>query len=201
MNESLDAKAKEIKHRIELGDQSTDKAEQNFMSAGLLLIAAKEEVSHTKGLTWAKFLAQCGGVKRSRANELITIADGRKSVEEVRAARRARDVKAPVSKLLTADDGQLSEKAEQDQGPITLNGISAETKAAIAVLGTEYRKHTQAHTSHLALAAKDIHRAGSALVQLKALVETTVQDWWEFYKLNFDKPRKYAEEAMRDAAN
>jgi hypothetical protein len=84
-----------------------------------------------------------------------------------------------------------------DEPVVNEGDLDEETKLAASGLATQYRKHTQAHTTHLALAKKDIHRAGSVLTELKVLIESTGLDWWSFYTKHFDKPRKYAEQAMR----
>jgi hypothetical protein len=201
----IDTLGKQIKAHIDTGDKTASEAEEHYMAAGLLLIDAKERVTHTKGLTWTKFLADQCGVGRSRANELIAIADGRTTVEEVRDNVRDRVAKHAKSRQPAAvTNGQSSEITQHDQEPCELdvvNPVDAATKEAIIALAQDYRKQTYAHTTHLALAAKGIHRAGTVLTKLKALVEScTEEDWWEFYKLNFDKPQKYAEQAMRDAA-
>ena len=127
---AIEAVAKEIKQRIACGDRDADKAEQHFKSAGLLLIDAKEKVKHIRGLTWTNFLIQCGGVKRSRANELIAIADGRTSVEEVREGYKDRNAKRPKTAV---SHGQSPEIPEQDQEE---RDVDTEIKARTADAAT-----------------------------------------------------------------
>jgi hypothetical protein len=74
---------------------------------------------------------------------------------------------------------------------------NSESESTIGTLADEYRRHAVSHTNHVALATKDMHRAGRALLQLKELVEAKGEIWWDFYAANFDKPCKWAEQAMK----
>ena len=76
----LDVRAATIKAHVKKGDDGLDKAEQHFKSAGGHLLKAKREVLRTKGLTWPAFLVGQCGLQRSRADELIAIANGDKSL-------------------------------------------------------------------------------------------------------------------------
>lgn len=71
--------------RIEAGDKSAERASKMYISAGLALIEAKRLVPNFKN-----FLRNhCGDLSRSRAYELINIANGKS--EEVRSNNRTRD--------------------------------------------------------------------------------------------------------------
>lgn len=72
---------------------------------------AKERVKATKGLTWPEFLKVHVGLGRSRANELIMIGDGRKTVKGLREAGAARMQKSRASTKRPSRDGQ----SQQDQ--------------------------------------------------------------------------------------
>jgi hypothetical protein len=75
----------EIVTRIEAGDKSADRASQMYISAGLQLIEAKRLAPNFK-----KFLRDhCNDLSRSRAYELIKIANGKS--EEVQSSNRSRD--------------------------------------------------------------------------------------------------------------
>jgi hypothetical protein len=82
---TLETLGRDIVARIEAGDKSTDRADQLYKSAGLQLIEARSGVPD-----FSAFLRDhCNGLSRSRAYELIAIADGK--AEEVRSKNRSRD--------------------------------------------------------------------------------------------------------------
>ena len=75
----------EIAARVEAGDKARGRADQMYVSAGILLIEARSRVPD-----FSAFLHDhCNGLSRSRAYELIKIAEGKP--EEVRSKNRARD--------------------------------------------------------------------------------------------------------------
>jgi hypothetical protein len=84
VNESQLARA--IKAHIAKGDYAKDKAEQHYISAGQYLKALKAQ----HGGNWEEWTtllrAKCD-LSTGRASELMQIADGRTSREELRAAR------------------------------------------------------------------------------------------------------------------
>lgn len=80
-------------------EKAQEKAEQQMMSAGLYLKEAQERLKRRKDMNFAEFLLKHCPIGKSRAYEIIAIADGRKTVEEVREAnafrqaeKRQRDV-------------------------------------------------------------------------------------------------------------
>jgi hypothetical protein len=82
---TLEVLGKQILARIEAGDKSAERASQMYISAGLNLIEAKRLVPNFKN-----FLRDhCNNLSRSRAYELIRIANG--NSEEVRSNNRTRD--------------------------------------------------------------------------------------------------------------
>src|SRR5438874_1232025 len=83
MNEAQLIKA--IKAHIAKADQAKDKAEQHYVAAGLHLKTLKAEHDGNWD-EWAALLrAQCD-LSTGRASELMQIADGRTSLEKIRAA-------------------------------------------------------------------------------------------------------------------
>src|SRR5262245_37742310 len=78
-----------IKAQVAAGDKALDKAEEHYRSAGCRLIEAKERVLRTRGLTWPAFLVGHCSLQRSRADELIAIANGTTTLAEVRARKAA----------------------------------------------------------------------------------------------------------------
>jgi hypothetical protein len=78
-----------VKAHIAKGDKAKDKAEQHYIAAGQHLTALKAE--HTG--TWAEWEAlvkERAGIGKSRASELMQIADGTKTIEGTRAEARER---------------------------------------------------------------------------------------------------------------
>jgi len=73
------------------GEKAKERADQQFMSAGIYLSEAKERISLRKDMNFAEFLLKHCPIGKSRAYEIIAISDGRKTVEEVREDRRGRD--------------------------------------------------------------------------------------------------------------
>jgi hypothetical protein len=75
-----------IKTHIEKGDQAAEKSEQHYVTAGLHLIDLKAQ---HKGnwQDWQTLLKTKVGIGKSRASELMQIADGRKTVEAVRGRK------------------------------------------------------------------------------------------------------------------
>jgi hypothetical protein len=82
MNDEQRIKA--IKARIEKGDQSKDKAEQHYASAGILLNELRDGRSKAE---WAELLKTKCDLSVTRAYELIAIADRRKTVADLRLAK------------------------------------------------------------------------------------------------------------------
>jgi hypothetical protein len=72
-----------IKAHIERGDRAKDKADQHYIAAGQHLKALKEQ-HEGSWAEWEALLNDKVGIGKSRASELMQIADGRKTVDEVR---------------------------------------------------------------------------------------------------------------------
>jgi hypothetical protein len=79
-----------IKAHIAAGDKAVGKAEEHYIAAGLQLAEAKRRVKAEGKMTWPAFLVGRCGVQRTRADELISIAEGRITSAEVRNAIAAR---------------------------------------------------------------------------------------------------------------
>jgi len=124
-NLPLDTLAATIKAHIARGDASIEKAEQHYKAAGIHLMEAKEQVRRRKDITWPAFLIQHCEIRRSRADELIAIADGRKSLAEVRETKRASSAATYERyKAAATSSGKSAEKAQQNQqsrisGPVS----------------------------------------------------------------------------------
>jgi len=79
-----------IKAHIAKGDKAADKAEQHYIAAGQHLKTLKAE--HTGSWSeWEELLRDRVGIGKSRASELMAIADGTKTLAEVRATTAERN--------------------------------------------------------------------------------------------------------------
>jgi hypothetical protein len=74
---------KSIKAHIEKGDRAKDKSEQHYISAGRYLAILKQD--HTASWAeWEEILRTRLKLSTGRASELMQLADGRKSLQEIR---------------------------------------------------------------------------------------------------------------------
>jgi hypothetical protein len=80
-----------IKVLVEKGDHATKKAEQFYVSAGQHLKTLRDTASSKA--EWARLINEKCDLGISRAYELIQIADGRTTVEKVRANTNRRKAK------------------------------------------------------------------------------------------------------------
>lgn len=77
--------------RIERGDMAVAKAEDHYKAAGIHLLEAKARLKRPGEILWSAFLfSRCKGLCQSRAYELMAIADGRTTLEEIRSKARER---------------------------------------------------------------------------------------------------------------
>jgi hypothetical protein len=109
-----------IKAHIAAGDKAVGKAEEHYKAAGIHLLEAKERVKRMANLTWPAFLVGQCGVQRSRADELILIAEGKKTLEEVRAGYRERDARRRERQSSAVAHGGSSEIVQSEQPPLLL---------------------------------------------------------------------------------
>lgn len=98
-----------IKALVSKGDQAKDKSEQYYVAAGKHLETLKDSGAHKReDMTWDAYVSERCGIGKSRAYELMQIADGRKTTEDVRADRRDRDQKAISKKKSPPVGGENS---------------------------------------------------------------------------------------------
>lgn len=115
----LETLALTIKAHVQRGDASIEKAEQHYKAAGIHLMEAKERVMRRRDMTWPNFLLQHCSIRRRRADELISIANGSTSLAELRAATADR-VRRHADRNKAARSGGVSnakssEKTKQNQ--------------------------------------------------------------------------------------
>lgn len=81
---SVDVLASTIKSHLHCGDNAATKAEQHYRKAGALLIELKKATP--AGEDWSDFVKAKVGIGQSRAYELMALAEGRKTLDEIRKA-------------------------------------------------------------------------------------------------------------------
>jgi hypothetical protein len=98
----------QIKAHIWKGDTATAKAENHYVAAGQYLKQLKEH--HTGNWDeWEQLLREKVGIGKSRASELMQIADGRKTFEGSKSATKKRVAKhRAVSPLRNGEADILS---------------------------------------------------------------------------------------------
>lgn len=111
---------KEIVAHIAAGDQAKNQAIEHYKAAGLLLLDAANK--HPRDFT--TFLTRsCAGLGRSRAYEMMQIAGGSKTVEQIRA-----DTKKRVARHRAKTKQRPLQGPVTDEGP---EGISADESEGI----------------------------------------------------------------------
>jgi hypothetical protein len=120
-------------------DQYSDKSEQHAISAGQCLKTLKAEHADTWA-EWETLLKTKIGISTGRASELMQVADGRKTVEKLRAdkAESVRQVRARASSLRSEETTAL---VKAEQAPADDPAASAENmKAQFAALDEDAAK-------------------------------------------------------------
>jgi hypothetical protein len=102
-----------IRTLIEKGDKAAAKSEQFYIAAGQHLKTLKEQHTGTWA-GWETLLKERCGIGKSRASELMRIADGTKTVEQVRAETGERTRKARETSPLRSGEGREVVVVEQD---------------------------------------------------------------------------------------
>lgn len=105
-----------VKAHVRKGEQAKDKAEQHFIAAGRYLIALKVSYAPT-WQAWEVLLRVKVGLSTGRASELIQIADGRKSVQEVRDAttQRVKALRANRSSSLRNEEKEIPDEILEEE--------------------------------------------------------------------------------------
>jgi hypothetical protein len=92
-----------------------DQAEKYYALAGAQLKQAKDE--KPKGITWPAFVRKHFNLSQQRADELIRIATGKITVEEVRAKdaeKHKKQRRKPMGRPIDPDDDWTEEEIEAD---------------------------------------------------------------------------------------
>jgi hypothetical protein len=115
---------KTIKAPIAKGDKAAEKANDHYIAAGQHLKTLKAE-HDGNWADWEELLKTKIGIGKSRASELMQIADGTKTVEQVRADGAERKAKERAKSLR-----DVTEKSDGAPVAITTNDDSAEAMKA-----------------------------------------------------------------------
>jgi hypothetical protein len=116
-----------VKAHVRKGEQAKDKADQHFVAAGRYLVTLKVNYAPT-WRHWEDLLRIKVGLSTGRASELMQIADGRKSLEQVRTGTAKRVMKhAKASSSLAneekpGDADELFEEGQHDPLPLPAQG-------------------------------------------------------------------------------
>jgi hypothetical protein len=112
----LDKLTQQIKACIAAGDKFLGKADQHYAAAGRYLKTLKDSYTGT-WIEWEKLLKTKIGIGKSRASELMQIADGTKTAKQVRNASAKRKAKErekslrDVTEKLSIDDEKPKTRA------------------------------------------------------------------------------------------
>jgi hypothetical protein len=151
---------KEVKARIAAGDKAHAKGDQHYQSAGILLKALKTK---HKG-TWAEWetkVKEKAGISTGRASELMQIADGRKTVAQLREGRAGgmRRIRAQRSSP-RGEENVAESPAEQPVETVADTVGTAEGNDTTAEASADQRKAE--------FAALDDHDAADSADTMKA---------------------------------
>jgi hypothetical protein len=120
-----------IKAHIARGDKAKDKADQHYIAAGQHLKALKEQ-HEGSWAEWEALLKEKIGIGKSRASELMQIADGRKTVHDIRAITAERTRKARLSSpLRSGEDLPTEDDPGDDDQTVWRRGLAYRAKEAI----------------------------------------------------------------------
>jgi hypothetical protein len=112
--ENIEQTTRTIKALIEKGDKAKEKSRQFYVAAGLHLKTLRDAAPSKKA--WAQLIDEKCNLHTTRAYELIQMADGRTTVEKVRADTNKRKVKHRARPFR---NGQPESYAPLDSSDIT----------------------------------------------------------------------------------
>jgi len=145
-----------IKAHVRKGDQAKNKSDQHYIAAGRYLITLK--VSYAPSWeAWEDLLRIKVGLSTGRASELMQIADGRKSVQEIRGGKAQSVARLRASKSLHYS----SEEESHDEGP---ESVATAPLGAHAALGPSNRNDTERLIDALANSTPEMRNAAVMIV-------------------------------------
>jgi hypothetical protein len=162
---------KTIRVHIAAGDKAAQKSNDHYVAAGLHLKTPKEN----HGGSWAEWEALLRdkiGIGKSRASELMQIADGRKTVEQVRAdtAKRTSDTKTRLKLSATRGESKVKPK------PTTANADDPDASAEERKAEYAAQEDADEHGAALGATAASPPRPLIAASESSWRVELTTDD-------------------------
>lgn len=149
-----------------VAEKHKDKADQQYKSAGLYLKEAQDRIKLRKDINFAEFLLKHCPIGKSRAYEVIAIADGRKTVEETNQRHTERHAREREERA--AGQSAMSERSEdQPEEPNVFNERHAQPNPPTP----EQSFHQDALDAHEVLLRDVINKVramnSTQLIQLK----------------------------------
>src|SRR5262249_42658025 len=95
-----------IKAHIARGDKAKEKSDQHYIAAGCYLATLKKGNAGNWS-EWEALLKTKVGISTGRASELMQIADGRKTVEQIRADTNRRKIEHRIPSFRNEEDEQI----------------------------------------------------------------------------------------------
>jgi hypothetical protein len=194
--------ARTIKALVSKGDKAKEKAEQFYIAAGQHLKTLKKNYSKSWA-EWELLLREKCKLGTSRASELMQIADGRKTVEQIRANTAKRVMKHSESSPLANGESSKAttvvpivpnddDDSEADYGPQTTGinppearrrGLIARTEEALRLANFDDLDGLEIDIkTHLAVMATTaawsqlLDRSGARTVDSPAIAPTPAAD-------------------------
>jgi hypothetical protein len=169
---------KAVRAHIAKGDQLKNKAEQHYIAAGRHLAALKAEHTGTWA-NWEAVVKEKAGIGKSRASELMQIADGRKTVADIRerAADSMRQSRAQIPPQRCGENADNSEdeamKAQRAEAAQRIRKLQADIKACQDELAKELSPLANGEISAESLGAKltELVAAGGEIGIPERLIE------------------------------
>ena len=118
------------KHQEKIQEEE-NKLDEREVEVGVALKALKAQKPN--GIKWEQYLEDCGiEIHRSRADQLIRIADGRTTVEEERADTAERTAKSRADLPLRSGESACEPEASAEAMRAQFATLDAETECVIA---------------------------------------------------------------------
>ncbi|MCB4771177.1 hypothetical protein LGR54_21435 [Ancylobacter sp. Lp-2] len=157
----LDTLGAEIKARLEAGDKAIGKAEDHYLAAGLRLVEARQRVE-AEGGAFREFLA-AHGIGKSRAYEVMAVAEGKKTFAGIRAKTAER----------------VARHAERSREALSVtSGHSVEAEAPVLVEDDELgplRKEVERLKKELERTKAKLEEATGQVLAMKAEASVAVR--------------------------
>src|SRR5262249_55434016 len=185
-----------IKAHIAKGDKAKEKADQHYMAAGQHLKALKAEHDAAGGTwgEWEELLKEKIDIGKSRASELMQIADGTKTVEQVRADRTERNKQLRARQVSPSRDGENAKPSVDDgenpNGRKTAAEVAATTVSPLPVSASSWRVEiTTDDGQRLVNGARFKTKKQAALYALRSAEDMLSPLWRPILRKQGHKPR------------